>query len=216
MKEFDKIFLSWHSGLKPSRHLLGVLQQEDTAAFTFHYDRMEVERLGKIYTELPNVDVVYNGSILEVFAKRLINSDRSDVQDFYDFWEIEADKVTDKFYLLAHTQGLLPTDNFEFLADFNPIPGLHFLTDLANLSGTKLPKDAVRIGDELTFEKDDSNAFDSKAVKVFKSGKQIGFIKKGHSHLFCKPGAEKLKLSVKAIDQNGTIKRIFVKVSLPA
>jgi hypothetical protein len=38
----------------------------------------------------------------------------------------------DKYYMLAFT-GLLPTDNFEFLAHFNPIENLSFVTEITNL-----------------------------------------------------------------------------------
>ncbi len=68
---------------------------------------------------------------LDIFAQRLIKSERPDIQNFYDFWEIEPQFKDDKFYLLGHTQGLLPTDNFEFLADYKPVEGLHFLTEIA-------------------------------------------------------------------------------------
>ncbi len=219
MKEFEKIYLSWRAGSGSRRHIIGELEKHVDSKFTFKYIKKNVVEAKKegfgSYTALPNFDLTYNGNILEIFSQRLMKPERTDVKDFYDFWEIEPDKIQDKYYLLAHTQGLLPTDNFEFLADFNPISGLHFLTDLANLTGAKLAKDTLHIGDELTFEKDISNAFDTKAVKIFKTGRQIGYIKKGHSHLFYKPGSEKLKLSVKAIDQNGFIKKVFVKVAMP-
>ena len=219
MKEFDKIFVSWRTGTGSGRHIIGELEKRDGGKFTFKYDKAAVSLASKegfsSYTELPNIDLIYNGNVLDVFAQRLIKSVRPDVQDFYDFWEIEPDKTEDKYYLLAHTQGLLPTDNFELLADFNPVIGLHFLTDLAHITESKLPKDTVKKGDELTFKTDPLNAHDKKAVKVFKGAKEIGFIKKGHSHLFYKTGSEKIKLSVKSVDQDGFIKRIFVKVFIP-
>ncbi len=219
MKEFDKIFVSWRTGAGAGRYIIGVLEKHDDGRFTFKYDKLVVSKALKEgfgpYTELPNTEVVYNGNVLDVFSQRLIKSERSDIQDFYDFWEIEPEKVQDKFYLLAHTQGLLPTDNFEFLADFNPIPGLHFLTDLASLTEKKLAAGTVKSGDELTFEKEPKNKFDGRAIKVLKDGKEIGFIKKGHSHLFYKPGSDKIKLIVKAVDQNDFIKKVFITVSIP-
>ncbi len=217
MVEFDDIYVSWRAGQGKVRQIVGVLHKHADGKFTFTYDKQGVEEARKDgfspYTEFSNVDLTYNGNVLDIFAQRLMKSERSDIQSFYDFWEIETQRQHDKYYLLAHTQGLLPTDNFEFLADYNPVEGLHFLTDLANLSNLHLPAGTVVAGDEVTYKRESQNKLDSKAVKVFKGEKEIGFIKKIHCHLFYKPGAENLKLTVKAVDQNGSIKRIFLKVS---
>jgi HIRAN domain len=115
---------------------------------------------------------------------------------------------------LGKTQGLVPTDNFEFLAEYNLTPDIHFLTELASLSSLQLPKGTLQIGDTLRFEKEPANSNDPYAVKVFKGDKEVGYIKKIHSKVFYESGADKLKLTVKAIDQNGVIKRAFLKVSL--
>lgn len=164
------------------------------------------------YTEFPDIDKEYTENVLEVFGQRIMKSERSDISDFYDFWEIDPTFKDDKFYLLAHTQGLTPTDNFEFLVDYNPNKNLRFLTDLANLSTLKLPSDAIKSGDVLTYKLESDNEFDDKAVKVFKGEKEVGYIKKIHSRVFYKQKGSLLKLVVKAVEQNGVIKRFFVKV----
>lgn len=218
MKEFDKIFLSWRKGQGSGRHIVGVLQKTLESQFVFSYFPDEVKEASKEgftpYTEFPRIETSYNGNALDIFAQRLIKPERPDIQKFYDFWEIDPPYTNDKFYLLGHTQGLLPTDNFEFLADYNIVEQLHFLTEVASLSQKKLPSDTLAIGDALRFEIDKKNAYDKDAVKIFKGDAEIGYVKKIHCRVFHKPGAEKLKLSVKAIDKNGTIKRIFIKVSL--
>ena len=167
-----------------------------------------------VYTEFPDLSKSYNGNALEIFAQRLIKSERPDIQLFYDFWEIEPQHKDDKFYLLGHTQGLQPIDNFEFLADYNLVDGLHFLTELAGLSAYQLPSGTLKEGDVLRFELDKVNQHDPEAVTVFKDDLEIGHIKRIHSKVFHKPGAERLKLSVKSVDKNGIIKKVFIKVSL--
>ncbi|MCK6649267.1 MAG: HIRAN domain-containing protein, partial [Bacteroidia bacterium] len=142
----------------------------------------------------------------------LTKFERPDIEDFYAFWEIKPQYKEDRYYLLAHTMGLLPTDNFELLADYRPIKDLSFLTDLAGLSTLKLSPGTVKVGDQLSFKKEPNNSKDKYAVKVYKNDIAIGYIKKIHSKIFhCKKGC-KAKLIVKAVDQNGTVKRIFVKV----
>ena len=217
MQEFEKIYLGWRQGQGHRRHIIGILDKDNEGKATFKYIEENVlkakEEGFSPYTEFPLVDKIYNGNVLDIFAQRLTKPERSDIQGFYDFWEIEPKYKDDKFYLLAHTQGLSTTDNFEFLADYNPIDGLHFLTELANISQKKLTIGSVTTGEPLEYLLEPGNEKDSFAVKVLKEGKELGYIKKIHCKVFHKPGGERLKLVVKALDQNGVIKRVFVKVS---
>jgi hypothetical protein len=218
MKEFDKIFLGWRKGQGARRHIVGVLEETLDNKYVFSYNKEGIAKAEKEgftpYTEFPKVDVPYNGNVLDIFGQRLIKQERPDIQKFYDFWEIEPQYKDDKFYLLGHTQGLLPSDNFEFLADYNIVEGLHFLTEVAALSIKNIPSDKLAEGDRLNFEVEKDNEHDKDAVRIFKGADEIGYVKQIHCRVFHKPGAEKLKLSVKAIDKNGVIKRVFVKVFL--
>jgi hypothetical protein len=216
MKEFEKIYLSWRQGQGCRRHVIGILDKDQSGKFSFRYIQKNLDDAKNegfsTYTDFPQIDRVYNGNVLDIFGQRLIRAERSDIQGFYDFWEIEPQHRDDKYYLLAHTQGLSATDNFEFLADYNPIDGLHFLTELAGLSQRKLPIGTIKKGDSLQISLEPDNEKDSLAVKVLNAGEEIGYIKKVHCKVFHKPGGERLKLSVKALDENGIIKRVFVKV----
>src|SRR5450755_2282248 len=175
MKEFEKIYLSWRKGQGFGRHIVGILQQTPDDRFVFSYDKHEVNEAIKEgfspYTEFPSVENPYNGNVLDIFGQRLIKSERPDIQNFYDFWEIDPRYKDNKFYLLGHTQGLLPTDNFEFLADYNIVEGLHFLTEIAALSQYKLPGDALVVGDILRFVIDNENEHDVDAVKIYKNNR---------------------------------------------
>ena len=216
MKEFDDIYLTWRPGQGTRRFLVGKLTQNFEGKFSFNYLKegiVDAEKAGfSPYTEFPEMDKVYNGNVLDIFGQRLIKSERTDIQSFYDFWEIDPKFKDDKYYLLAHTQGLSTTDNFEFLADYNPINGLHFMTELANVANKNIKAGTLISGDSLRYELDAKNEHDQWAVKVFRGQEELGYIKKIHCKVFHKPGGENLKLSIKALDQNGVIKRIFVKV----
>jgi hypothetical protein len=216
MKELGYIYLSWREGQGKRRHIVGVIKKNATQGVRFSYFPKNVEIAKQDgfspYTEFPDTDNVYTEKVLEVFGQRIIKSERSDISDFFDFWEIDPKYIDDKYYLLAHTQGLSPTDNFEFLADYHPIKGLCFLTDLASLSTSTLSANTVKVGDKLTYILELDNAYDNKAVKVYIGALFIGYIKKIHSRVFYKLRDGKLKLVVKAVEQNGVIKRIFVKV----
>lgn len=217
MKEIGHIYLSWREGQGKRRHIVGVLKRNATQGVRFTYITKGVEDAKKDgfspYTEFPELEKEYITNVIDVFGQRIMKSERSDISDFYKFWEIDTKYKDDKYYLLAHTQGLNPTDNFEFLADYNPVKQLRFLTDLASLSKLKLPAGTVKSGDILTYKLEEGNAYDNKAVKVLKGGQEVGYIKKIHSRVFHKLQAKTLTLTVKAVEENGVVKRVFVKVS---
>lgn len=218
MAEFDRIYLVWRKGPGTRRHAVGVLERGSDGSHTFKYlpetgELMKSEGFTP-YTEFQDINKTYNGNVAEIFGQRLVRVERTDSKAFFDFWEVDQDKVNDKFYLLGKTQGLVATDNFEFLADYNLSSETHFVTEVAGLSQQeKLDRDDLRIGDQLTFQREPDNQRDPLAVMVFKGTKKIGYIKKYHNHVFTQPNAEHLHLTVKALDQNGVIKRIFVLVT---
>lgn len=215
MKEFGHIFLSWRSGIGQPRHLVGKLKRNVSDGITFQYFPEKVRAAqadGFIpYTEFPEIDKVYKERVIETFGQRLIKSERNDISDFLKFWDIDEKYKDDKLYLLAHTQGLSPSDNFEFLADFNPTKKLRFTTDLASLTHLALPVNTLQNGDYLQVKKNPLPE-DPKAVKVFKDNIMVGFIKRVHSGVFYKNGGRYLKVRVKSIEKNGVIKKIFVSV----
>lgn len=195
---------------------MGILKKNATQGIRFGYIPKGVEEAKKYgfspYTEFPYLEKKYSENVLEIFRQRLIKSERSDISDFFDFWEIDSKYKDDKYYLLAHTQGLTPADNFEFLADYNPNPSLRFLTDIASLSSQQLPANSIKTGKFLSYSLEQNNEYDNKAVRVFKGDLEIGYIKKIHSRVFHKLKERKLKLLVKAVEQNGIIKSVFMKV----
>jgi hypothetical protein len=156
MKELGHIYLSWREGQGKSRHIVGVIKRNSTEGIRFSYFKQACESAKQFgfspYTEFPDINKVYTENVLEVFGQRIIKTERSDVSDFFDFWEIDSKYKNDKYYLLGHTQGLNPADNFEFLADYYPVKKLRFLTDLAGISIIKHKAGTVSIGDKLTYQ----------------------------------------------------------------
>lgn len=218
MLEFDKILLVWRKGSGGRRSAVGELVKTPDGNHVFSYlpEALELQQEeGFIpYPEFQDLQKIYNGNVADIFGQRLMKGDRPDIASFYNFWEVDEAQVKDNFYLLGKTQGLVPTDNFEFLAEYKFQPELHFLTEIASLSSLQLPKNFLRIGDKLEYELERDNKQDQFAVKLFRSGEPVGYIKKYHSKVFYETGLQKLNLTVKAIEQNGMIKRVFLKVSV--
>ncbi len=215
--EIGHIYLSWRKGQGQRRHVVGVIKKSATKGVSFAYDQKAVEKAKEEgfspYVEFSDITKTYTDNVLELFAQRLTKSERPDIKDFYAFWEIKSSHKDDKYHLLAHTMGLTPTDNFEFLADYHPVERMSFISDLAGLTEKKLSPESIKVGDVLRFEKEPSNEHDQQAVKVFKGDLDLGYIKKIHNKVFYKKSKYPIKLTVKAVDKNGVVKRIFVKVS---
>lgn len=217
MADFSKIYLAWRRGKGSHRHIVGLLERSTDHNVTFQYlaeTKDLVKSEGFIpYFEFQDLDKIYGDNVLQIFSHRLIKAERPDITSFYEFWEVDPDKANDKFYLLGKTQGLTASDNFEFLAEYIYHSDVHFLTDISGLSYTNLPKDTVRKGDYLTYSFEQNNQYDREAVKVSFNGIDIGYIKKIHCRIFHQATDKPLRIQVKAIEQNGVMRKVFVKVS---
>lgn len=216
MKAIGNIHLIWRPGKGSRRISVGTIKKSATEGIRFQYNQKgvdEAKKQGFIHYEgFPDTDKIYTENVIEIFGQRLIRSDRPDLKNFYDFWAVDLKNKEDKYYMLAFTQGLLPTDNFEFLADYNPKKGLSFVTEVAGLNGAKIPSDKIAIGDNLNYQLEPENSFDKNAVKVFKGSFYLGHIKMIHCKVFHKT-QKQFKLVVQGIEKNGVLKRVFVKVT---
>lgn len=217
MKAIGNIHLIWRPGKGSRRISVGTIKKSASEGIRFQYNQegvKEAKKLGFVHYEgFPDTNKIYTENVIEIFGQRLMRSERPDLQDFYVFWNIDLSRKEDKFYMLAFTQGLLPTDNFEFLADFNPKDDLSFVTEITGLSDANINSDTVSIGDALRYELENENSFDINAVKVFKDDFYFGHIKLIHSKVFHRT-QKQFKLVVQGIEKNGVLKRIFVKASL--
>lgn len=215
-KDIANIKLAWRKGAGFPRIIIGIIKR-NAFGVSFSYIPEGLEEAKKsgfvTYTDFPDETKVYTDGVLDIFGLRLNKSERGDIQKYYDYWEINPKYKEDKYYMLAHTQGLLPTDNFEFLADFYPTRELSFTSELCGLTNLKLDKDTLEEGDLLRWVRDPYNEFDRFAVKIFKGETFVGYIKKVHSRIFYKKCRSKLKITVKSINRNGHLNRAFIKIS---
>jgi len=217
VKAIGTIYLVWRKGRGSRRKIVGVIKKNATEGVRFKYIEKGVEEAQQEgftpYIDFPDTSKEYSENVLDIFGKRLIKSERSDIQKYHDFWAIDPNFNEDKYYLLAHTQGMLSTDNFEFLADFYPVKNLIFVSEVCGLSLSKLSPETLSIGDVLTYQLEKNNPFDKNAVKVYKGKLEIGYVKVIHSKVFHKRHKSPFKIVVKSIDKNGSINRVFVDIS---
>ena len=215
MNEFDKIYLIWRKSSGERRIPIGIITKNEQNKYQFEYLLEEINKIPDFlpYIEFIDVNKVYTNNVVEIFAQRLTNNARKDIFILHDFWEVNKEKINDKFYLLGKTQGLTNSDSYEFLADYNLIPNLNFITEIAGLSKKNIPINAIQIGDNLGYELELDNKYDKYAVKVFKDNVELGWVKTIHNKIFHLKTDNHLKIVVKAVEKNGNLKRIFIKVT---
>ncbi len=215
MSSIGNIYLIWRKGKGDRRIPIGVLKNSATEGVRFYYLQNGVEEAKKhgfqSYTSFPILNKVYTENVLTIFGQRIVKSERNDLADFYDFWKVDRSKIGDLYYMLAQTQGLLPTDNFEFLADFHPVAGSCFISEISGLSHNSVPADSLSVGDVLRFERESGNEHDDYAVKLFKDELFLGYIKKYHSKVvFDTKNTPTIK--VHHLERNGILKRVFLSI----
>ena len=216
-KLFGNIHLVWRKGQGHRRISIGVIKRNATRGILFEYSEDGVKKAEQQgFSGYPGLSLdknVHVANIPEIFSKRLLKPERNDVKTYYDFWNISRNNMTDPLHLLAYTQGLLPTDNFEFLADFNPVINQRFITELAGLSHYKVKSDTVNIGDRLKFKKEPDNQNDKYAVAIFHKQK-IGYIKIIHSRIFYKSLNKIPLIKVYHTEGGEYINKLFCSVEL--
>lgn len=217
MKRLIKcIYLVWRAGRGRSRVIVGIIRKNQMEGATFRYIQKGVEEAVKsgfiAYPDFPDIDKTYK-NVIDVFSQRLNNSERADIQSYYDYWKIDPKYKNDKYYILAQTQGLLPTDNFEFIAEYYPVRDIKFISEICGLSINKLPTGFLTVGEEIEWRLEKGNKYDSNAVVLLKNEQPIGYIKQIHNRVFHYKYSKHLRVFVKSIDQNGHINRAFVEVS---
>lgn len=216
MKAIGNIYLAWRKGKGSKRILVGVIKK-NAQGISFRYLMKGVEEARQFgftsYDGFPDLNKEYSENVIQIFGQRIMRSERNDIDDFFEFWQIDKLYKEDNFYMLAYTQGLLPTDNFEFLAEFNPKLGLSFISEISGLSHLELPNDTLNVGDHLTFELESKNTYDQFAVRLFKNEKYVGYMKTVHNRVFHKKAKYPLKVQVHHIEKNGKLNRVFLRVA---
>lgn len=217
MKAIANIYLAWRKGKGSRRKLVGVLKKSTTEGVRFYYLSKGVEEAQKEgftpYVDFPDISKVYTENVLDIFGQRLIKTERPDIQKYLDFWDINPKFQDDKFYLLAYTQGMLSTDNFEFLADFHPIKELRFVSEICGLTHYKVQPGTLHVGDILSYKLEKGNPKDPFAVQIHKNSTMLGYVKMVHSKVFHKLKTHSLIVRVKGVDQNGSVNRVFIEIS---
>ncbi len=205
-----KIYLSWKSSAEAERFIIAELERmQNGISFRYLNEFHEAQKQGLSYFYgFKNADTFTPEETAELLSHRIISPDRPDRVEFLKFWE--ASDRTDLFELLAYTQGLSPTDSFEFLADFSDVPlgKLCFVTNLEGSAILKIKSGTLKTGDVLRYERQSKRR--EERISIFSKNIPIGTIKTIHSKVFA--SRERLLITVKAVEENGYVKKVFIKI----
>lgn len=209
------IYVAWRAGKGNRRIIVGKIKSNASRTL-FEYIKSGVEEAREFgfvcFPDFPEIDRQYDKNVLRVLSQRFNNPERTDINDYYKFWEIPLKMAKHPIRVLALTGGSLPTDNFEFLADFYGSKDILIITELTGLSHNLLPNDLLEEGDELEWVTEPNNQYDRYAVAVYKNNIRIGYIKKIHNRLFYTKGAPKIRIQVRHIERNGHINKVYLLV----
>ncbi len=159
----------------------------------------------------------HKGGIESVLSRRLPPDSRGDYDYFLRSYRISPDaaKSASPLTLLAYTVGNIMGDGFSFypIYEENIFPS-EFSFEIAGFRHNgKLhyPEPKVLQDKEISFELDDSNAYDKSAIKVMLDGKNLGYVPKGLNTLIRNIlQAKKISAVIERI--NGTLERPSVLV----
>lgn len=221
--EFNSITLMWRPGKGSRRIAIGSLSKDKVnGALKFEYSQNGIDEAKKVdshfvgYPGLPIDSLNFESSLLEeIFFSRLINTERNDARQLLDFWLVDPLRYSDKYYLLAQTQGLSFSDTFEFVPRYFKSHKNSFITDIAGLSRIPYDLSKLHIGDKLQFVLEPENEYDPNAVYVSHNMEKIGYIKQGHNTVFNRTNLLRIKLTVWSIVSIGDINKLYVRVDIP-
>lgn len=211
MKSIGNIYLSWRPDAKSPRILVGIIKNNANDGVRFYYlaeGALEARKLGfETYKGFPDVTEVYTENVMRIFGHRILLAAAPDKEAYFDFWQINPEYKSKPFYMLAYTAGMLETDNFEFLASFNPKSDFSLVTEVCNLNEFAVAN--VSEGDVLRYVSERDND----AVKLMKDDVVLGAVKEVHNRIFSK--AKNLVVRVHKVEQEGDVSQVFVKISMP-
>lgn len=212
MNEVKRIHVAWRNERKGQSKVFGLIEHTERGA-SFRYILTEEQMRNHGISPLADFPMgkEHTANVLDILSLRLNNPARPDIGKYYDFWEIPPERRADIFYLLAHTQGLLATDNYEFLAEYRLTRDLRFVSEIYASPHANVKPWTASVGDELRWERE-PNSNRPNAVSVYKGTQKLGYVRVVHNRVFASKEADGLKARVKCILANKHLNRLFVTI----
>lgn len=213
MKSIGNIYLAWRKDANSPRILVGVIKKNATKGVRFFYladGAIEARLQGfDTYPTFPDVTEVYTEDVLRFFGLRILKAAKDGFENseaYFDAWGINREYKSKPFYMLAYTQGMLESDNFEFLASFNPQKDFSLVTEVDDFQPAVISTLDLQVGDTLKYKMTKG----SEEVKLYKDQRYVGKVKIVHSRIFAK--AKNLIVKVHRLEHGAEQSKAFIRI----
>lgn len=222
--EPSRLLLTWHHSMpeKPRTNRIVGEIFKDAGQVSFKYlqntdDYIQAKKEG--FSGFPAFSVeknqVFTEGVIDIFTRRLPSRRREDFAIYLKQYNLASNFNGSDFSLLAYTGARLTNDRFEIVPDLtdakSPIDfiikasGVHYYPEAAS---------SCSEGDEVLFELEPTNEFDTAAVKIMCNNAQIGYVNKTLSSGFTqliKKGTVHASLMKLTVSESKPIALILVK-----
>lgn len=217
---FSQLLLTWRPKPGVRRIHVGTIElsQEGDVSFSYEQDGLGQTRMYGLthYPGLPDKETIDGKLALDLFLRRVINTERNDARSLLRFWGITPEMFDNKLYLLGATSGRMHSDEFELLPVLKALDRPYcFVTDIAGLKYYDFEKSHISQGSVLGYICEGNNEYDSNAVQVKdEQGNILGYIKQGINRIF-KEVSPRLTVA-KLIPSPQGISDVYIQISVPA
>jgi hypothetical protein len=214
--KIKQIVVTWRKGKSYDRIPIAIVKKNESEGTTFRYIEGGVEKAKQdgfvCFPDFLDVSKIYNQNVLQVLSYRINDPERPDIEKYYRFWEIPDQAKGDIYRILAYTQGQLPTDNFEFLAEYYSVTGVRFVSEITGFSVNQIETGCIHEGDILEWKLEPRNEFDKNAVALYCGMQMVGHVKRFHNSVFHLKNSRLLKVKVKKVEQNGHVSKAYILI----
>lgn len=166
------------------------------------------------------IEHISHDNVLSAFIKRLPPRNRKDFPRFLKSIRITENSEISDFALLGYSNAILPGDDFTIIHSYeNAEPPFEFLTQIQGYRYhmKNAPYESLNESNEVTFQKEPNNIYDSNAISVLLDGKRMGYICRGLHDSFHRWMDSGMQVNANIEKINGTeeypILYIFVAVA---
>lgn len=208
-KNNNYLYLIWKDPQTRLNFTIGKLYRGEKYTFEYFREVGEAENRGWTKFEVFPEEKAYESEVLfPVFASRLPDKKRRDIGKILEKYGLSE---FDEFELLRKSEARLPIDTYSFIDPIFPeeetvqrdffIMGVRHQTPCKGENCGLLPK--VGVGDELIFETEPENSYDSNAIKVkTQSGEVLGYVPRYYNTAILERLNNGMTYSCKIIDIN--------------
>ena len=209
MQNDNFLYLIWKDPQTRVNFTIGKLYRGEKYKFEYFGEVGKAENRGWTKFNVVPEDKIYESEVLfPVFASRLPDRKRRDINKILEKYNLSE---FDEFELLRKSEARLPIDTYSFIdpicsgeesvqRDFF-IMGVRHQTPCDGKDCRLLPK--VDVGDELNFEAEPGNKYDTNAIKVnTKSGEVLGYVPRYYNTAILERLNNGMTYTCKVIDTN--------------